>query len=72
MGLGGLAAVAAAAVVLGACGSATPANAPPQQPQQAVNSAFRSLGSQSGVALHVSLGVTGKQLQQMAARDGSR
>lgn len=71
MGLGGLAAVAAAAVALGACGSATPANAPPQQPQQALNSAFRSIGSQSGVTLHVSLGVTGKQLQQMTARDGS-
>src|SRR5579862_1344201 len=68
MGLGGLAAVAAAAVVLAACGSTTPASAPPQQ---AVNTAFRNLGSQSGVTLRVSLGVTGKQLQQIEAGDGS-
>ncbi len=68
IGLGGLAAVAAAAVVLGACGSTTPASAPPQQ---AVNDAFRSLGSQPGATLRVSLGVTGKQLQQITAGDGS-
>jgi hypothetical protein len=68
MSLGGIAAVAAAAVVLGACGRTTPASAPPQQ---AVNTAFRELGSQSGVILHVSLGVTGKQLQQITAGDGS-
>jgi hypothetical protein len=69
--LGGLAAVAAAAGVLGACGSATPTSASPEQAQQAVTNAFRSLGSQSGVVLHISLGVTGAELQQLAGKDGS-
>jgi hypothetical protein len=68
MGVGGLAALAAAAVALAACGSTTPANAPPQQ---AVSEAFRSIGSQTGATLHVSLGVTGKQLQQITAGDRS-
>lgn len=68
MGVGGLAAVAAAAMVLGACGSATPASAPPQQ---AVTSAFSALGSQPGIEMRISLGVTGKELQQMSARHGS-
>lgn len=68
MGFGGLAALAAAAVVLGACGSASPASAPPQK---AINTAFQSLGSRSGIDLHISLGVTGTELQQIAAEDGS-
>jgi hypothetical protein len=68
MGLGGLAAVAAAAMVLGACGSSTPTTT---SPQQAVSSAFTALGSQSGIDLHISLGVTSKELQQMAAQGGS-
>jgi hypothetical protein len=67
-GLGGLAAVAAAAMFLGACGSSTPTSA---SPQQAVSSAFNALGSQSGIDLHISLGVTSKELQQMAAHGGS-
>ncbi len=68
MSLGGLAAVAAAAVVLGACGSAAPASAPPQQ---GVTRAFHSLGSRSGIDVRISLGVTGEELRQMATTGGS-
>jgi hypothetical protein len=67
VGVAGLAAVMAGALVLGACGSSAPASAPPKQ---AVNQAFRALGSQSGLDLHISLGVTAAQLQQMARADG--
>jgi hypothetical protein len=69
MGLGGLAAAAAAATLLGACGNTTPAASAP--PQQAVSSAFDALGSQSSVAMHISLGVTGSQLQKLAGKDDS-
>ena len=55
----------------GSLRQATPTSASPQQAQQAVNNAFRALGSQSGVVLHISLGVTGTQLQQLAGKDGS-
>ncbi len=67
IGIAGLSAVMAGALVLAACGSSAPAGA---APKQAVNQAFDALGQQSGIGLHISLGVSPAHLQQMAASDG--
>ena len=65
LGTGGVAAAVAATLTLAACGSA--AKVPPQQ---AVNNSFQAIGSQSGVDLRISLGVTAAQLQQLGKASG--
>jgi hypothetical protein len=68
VGLGGFALTAfVASGVLAACGSSTPARVPPEQ---AVTTAVQAIGSQPGVNLQLSLGVTARQLQQMAQGKG--
>ncbi len=69
LGTGGVAAAVAATLALAACGSAAngAANVPPQQ---AVNNSFRAIGSQSGVDLRISLGVTPAHLQQLGNASG--
>jgi hypothetical protein len=67
IGITALSAVMAGALLLGACGTAAPASAPPKQ---AVNQAFDALGAQAGIDLRVSLGVSAAQLQKMATTNG--
>ena len=61
LGTGGVAAAIAATLTLAACGSSA-AKAPPQE---AVNNSFQAIGSQSGLDLRISLGVSAAHLQQL-------